>query len=929
MKRALRFIALFVLVVAAPVAIWQSWEQWRTGRDATETALAPQGKLPPEVTPTHYTVTLRIDPEQNHFSGSVTIDVDITRPLDVIWLHGKDIKARSAVLEHEDGTQTTLHYKEMGHSGIVRLIAAAPVAPQHARIHIRFDAPFSKKLDGLYLTEDEGRRYAFTQFEPVLARQAFPQFDEPRFKVPYDISLEIRQGHRGFGNTPVIKEESLADGFKRLTLATTPPMPSYLLAFAVGDLDVVEYADIPPSAVRDFPVPLRGIATKGKAQKLDYALRHTAALFNSLEAYFGIPYPFAKLDIVAVPDFAWGAMENVGLMTYRESIILLDDNPSVSQQRRLATVHAHEIAHQWLGNLVTMPWWDDIWLNESFATWIASRTVHQWNPALEVDRDILQGGHRVMDEDIYADSRSVREPVRNNEDIANVFDDISYSKGGAVLQMLESAVTPEVFRRGIQQYLRQHAWGTATAEDLMQALEHAAGDAQATKIAESYINQPGIPLITLDWRCHDGELAIDIEQQRYLPVGSAVSPDQEWVVPICLTLLSGDASGHRCDVLDRRQQRFTYPVQQCPGAVMPNYNGHGYYRFTLPRHKWRALLDHIGALSPGEKFSLANNLAAEYQAARIDTSFYLQAIAPVIAQPEWDVRTEPTAQVKQIWDMIATKEQQAQLSDYIYRQYKPLLDDLGLAPDTRADAEAPVATQLLRENALDLVAISLEQPELLANLAERGKALIGYGMDTGFNGDAIDRQLYALAMASAVITEGAPYFDALTGTALASNDANLRDDAFWALGQTSEPELSRKILDLRWLFNVGVTDTVTLIQSHISKMDNRQRAFDWFKRYYRAIAVMLPTPYLASTPELSGGLCSREDYDDAQAFFRPKLAQVEGMQRMLRQNLEKIHLCYSLVEAQRSSDWELATALIRADKHSGKRSQSEIGGNLQ
>ena len=328
MKRALRLIALFVLVVAAPVAIWQSWEQWRTGRDATETALAPQGKLPPEVTPRHYTVLLRIDPEQNHFSGSVTIDVDITRPLDVIWLHGKDIKARSAVLEHEDGTQTTLHYKEMGHSGIVRLNAAAPIAPQHARIHIRFDAPFSKKLDGLYLTEDEGRRYAFTQFEPVLARQAFPQFDEPRFKVPYDISLEIRQGHRGFGNTPVIKEESLADGFKRLTLATTPPMPSYLLAFAVGDLDVVEYADIPPSAVRDFPVPLRGIATKGKAQKLDYALRHTAALFNSLEAYFGIPYPFAKLDIVAVPDFAWGAMENVGLMTYRESIILLLGQPA-------------------------------------------------------------------------------------------------------------------------------------------------------------------------------------------------------------------------------------------------------------------------------------------------------------------------------------------------------------------------------------------------------------------------------------------------------------------------------------------------------------------------------------------------------------------------------------------------------------------------
>jgi hypothetical protein len=358
-----------------------------------------------------------------------------------------------------------------------------------------------------------------------------------------------------------------------------------------------------------------------------------------------------------------------------------------------------------------------------------------------------------------------------------------------------------------------------------------------------------------------------------------------------------------------------------------------YYRFTLSKHKWRALLDHIGALNPGEKFSLANNLAAEYQAARIDTNFYLQAIAPVIAQPEWDVRTEPTAQVQQIWDTIAPEEQQPQLADYVYSQYKPLLDNLGLAPNTRADTANPVATQLLRERALNLVAISLEQPELLATLAERGKALIGYGMDTGFNGNAIDRQLYALAMASAVISEGAPYFDALTVTAMASNDANLRDDAFWALGQTSDPRLSQKILDLRWLIKAGVTDTVTLIQSHISKMDNRQRAFDWFKRYYPAIAVALPTPYLASTPELCGGLCSREDYADAQAFFSPKVAQVEGMHRMLRQNLERIQLCYSLVEAQRNSDWELATAFLPSDRPSDRRSdtrsQSELGDNPQ
>lgn len=354
---------------------------------------------------------------------------------------------------------------------------------------------------------------------------------------------------------------------------------------------------------------------------------------------------------------------------------------------------------------------------------------------------------------------------------------------------------------------------------------------------------------------------------------------------------------------------------------MPNHNGHGYYRFTLSQPKWRRLLDHIDVLNPGEKLSVSNNLAAEFQAARIDTDFYLKAIAPVIAQPEWDVRTEPAKQVQQIWDTIANEEQQVQLADYVYRQYKPLLDELGLVPDTQSDKAKPVATQMLRERTLDLVAVSLRQPELLAVLAERGKALIGYGMDTGFNGDAIDRQLYALAMASAVISEGAPYFDALTVTALASNDANLRDDAFWALGQTSDPRLSKKLLDLRWLVKLGINDAVTLIESHISKMDNKQRTFDWFKSFYPAIAIVLPTAYLAGTPALSGELCSREDYTDAQAFFNPKVAVVEGMQRVLRQNLERIHLCYSLVEAQRGRDWDLAAALTRVDPGRGNDAQ--------
>ncbi|MFT4614937.1 MAG: alanyl aminopeptidase [Bacteroidia bacterium] len=901
-----RILKLFFLVLALGAIVafgWHHYSQWQFARDKAEAALAPQGKLPTTMEPRHYALSLRIDPDEKRFSGAVAITVDIHRETDIIWLHGENINPHSVTLEHPDGSQTPLEYQEMGHSGVVRLQAQEQIPAQTAIIVIRFDAPFNSKLVGLYKVEEGGLNYAFTQFEPARARQVFPQFDEPRFKIPYDISLEIPQQLRGFGNTPVIKEEDVGDGFKRLTLATTKPLPSYLLAFAVGELDVVEYAPIPATHIRKKPLPLRGIAAKGKGEQLAYALKHTAALLTTLEEYFGTPYPFAKLDIVAVPDFASGAMENAGLITYRETLLLFDTEPSVSQQRRYANVHAHELAHQWFGNLVTMPWWDDIWLNESFATWMASKAVQQWNPGLEADREIVRRGHRVMGSDIYTDSRRVREPVENNEGIANAFDGISYSKGGAVLQMLESTITPAIFQQGIQNYLQQHAWGNATALDLIQALAAAAQSLQIADIAGSFINQPGVPLLTVDWQCDSNQLTLDIQQQRYLPAGSTVSPEQEWIVPVCMTAVNGMNKANICQTLTDAQQRFTHAVEQCPDAIMPNLGGHGYYRWTMAQPLWRGLLNNVSSLTPGEKYSVASNLAAQYRAAHIDTQFYLQAVNAIIAQPEWDVRTEPAALIRHIRDNIADEQQRGQLADYLYDQYKPLLDELGLEPDTNADALNPVATQLLRSRVLSLIAIDLQQPELLALLAERGKALIGYGQDTGFDASAIDPQLHSLAMASAVIAEGAPYFEQLMSMVYDSDQANFRRNALWALGQTTDPGLGKKVLSVRQLFKLKLNDMQLLIQSYSSKAENTQVAFDWFKRFYPLAALVIPEAYLASTPSLAGELCSPAAHADAQAFFGPKVERVTGMERNLSQNLEQIQLCYALVEAQRELGW--------------------------
>ncbi len=903
MIRFLGWFSLLVLLAVAAFFGWNGYSDWRFSKDQAEAALAPQGQLPDTVQPTAYQLSLRINPDEERFSGRVFIDVEILEETDTIWLHGENIRAESAELVFEDGSRTPLEYREMGRSGVVRLLVSTPVSAQSAGIEILFDAPFNTKLAALYTVEEDGLNYAFTQFEPIYARQVFPQFDEPRFKTSYDIQLEVPEELRGLSSTPIVHEELLQDGFKRLTFATTKPMPSYLLAFAVGDLDIVEYLPIAATNIRSEPVPLRGVAAKGKGDQLGYALEHTAALLTTLEEYFGIPYPYTKLDIVAVPSFAAGAMENVGLITYRESFLLFESEPSISQQRRYANVHAHELAHQWFGNLVTMPWWDDIWLNESFATWMASKAVHAWNPELEEDREIIRRGHRVMGSDIYERSRRIREPVLDREGIANAFDGISYSKGGAVLQMLESMVSPAVFRAAIQDYMQRHAWGNATALDLIQSLERAADDPAVGDVATSFISQPGLPVLMLDWSCKGGDLSIELKQERFLPVGSEVSPAQEWVVPVCMTTVGEAGKGEVCQLLTQAQQQYSHPVAECPGAIMPNGHGHGYYRWSMPKPQWRRLLDNLAAFSPGEKYSVASSLAAEYGAGRIDTQFYLQAVTAIIEQPEWDVLTEPAWLVRYIRDNIAEGPQRDQLGEYLYVHYKPLLDELGLEPSVGE----PAANQLLRSRILKLMAVDLQQQDVLSQLADRGRTLIGYGRDLRFDGSAIDPQLHSLAMASAVIVEGAPYFEQLMTMVHESTQANFKRDALWALGQTTDPELGERVLNVLQLVKLKPSEIQGLITAYGSKKENRQVTFDWFKRIYPVAAMVMPKSYLASTPWLASELCSVEAYEDAREFFAPKAERVVGMPRNLSQSLEQVKLCYSLVAAQRAMGWEEIT----------------------
>jgi alanyl aminopeptidase len=527
---------------------------------ATATATAPEtvdGRLPSTVRPLGYDLELTVDPAQKAFSGKASIRIALTEASAFIVLHGVDIHVQRASLRLAGGAVIggqVSHRRATGSTEddelVVALEGQAPVG-EHT-LDIAYDAPFGTSLAGLYTVEEGGKPYAFTQFEAIDARRAFPCFDEPGFKVPMSLAVRVPKGQLAVANTPEIAR--VDEGAQTLfRFAATPPTSSYLLALAVGDFDVRE--------IKGARVPVRLIATKGQARLGTRALEETVRVLAELERWFASPYPYAKLDIVAVPNFRAGAMENPGLVTFRDSLLLLDEGATVASRFAQTTVIAHELAHQWFGDLVTMGWWNDIWLNEGFANWLETQITDLVRPEFEDYAHSAVEVRGVMEEDTLASTRVVRQPVKTAADAEDAFDGITYVKGGAFLDMLQGYLGAEKFRDGIRRYINKFAWKNATSEDFLATLDDGSGTVQ--RIAKSFLEKPGVPVLSFEKSCGKTPKVV-VRQKADRPIGGDDRPGL-WTMPLC----AGDGAARACTILDAAETTLEGPIAQaiCKGSV--------------------------------------------------------------------------------------------------------------------------------------------------------------------------------------------------------------------------------------------------------------------------------------------------------------------------------------------------------------------------
>ena len=855
----------------------------------------PSGRLPRNVVPSHVGLELKIDPRLERFSGVVTMDLDVKAPTNVIWLHGRDLTITSAQVSSGKGRAQPLTSALADPSGVLKFTAANPIPAGKAKLEIHYEAPFAQN-EGAYRVKPEGIDYVLSDMEPTGARKAYPVFDEPSFKQPWTMTLVIPPGMKGVSNTREVSRKTLKGGWQQLRFATTENLPSYLIAFAVGPWDIVDGGDIPPNAVRKTPLHLRGIAAKGQGGKLKYVLANTAKIVAAEEAYFGTPFPFDKLDLVAAPDFSAGAMENPGLIVYRDSLLFTDEQSTIGARKYLWDAHAHELAHQWFGNLVTMPWWDDLWLNESFASWFAPKIVAEVNPSQHPARALVESSLRTMGGDSLATTRRIREPITTFTDIQSGFDGITYSKGGAVLAMFERQLGADKFREGMRQYMARHARGNATSDDLIEALAAVSPDPDAfRKSFRSFLEQPGVPLLQVRAECNDGPPRLVIAQQRYLPVGSTIAPSGEWVVPLCVRY-GDDAGLHtQCNLVSGREAVLPIETKTCPSFVMPNADGGGYYRFSLDANGQAALQSHFGELNELEQRAFADSIGAAYVAGTIDTLAFLRAAADLSKAPLASTALSPVSRIDWMIDRVArTEEQKQELRDQVRAWYAPRLATLGTQPRDGEDDDL----RILRSGLIATLATVARDPALRADLAKQGRAVLGLSVD-GKPGDgklhpaAASVEERGLALALAMELGDAEVFDAAQRHFEASNDPAMRRQLLGAMSSARQPELAARVRDYALTPIVRRNEVGTLVGLDSSNPAGWQAGREWLLANFPALSAKLSNGSGVARM-YAANMCSAEEADQVTATWGERLKTVEGGPRALAQSVESIKLCSEL-----------------------------------
>ena len=836
----------------------------------------PKLRLGDSVMPSRYAVELTLAPDRDGFQGIVNIDIDVRTPSQVVWLNSTELQISEASFQPENGMPENATLVPGGHD-FAGFSFEQPVSGK-GTLRIVYQGKISRTSNaGVFQLKEAGQWYVYSQFEPTDARRAFPCFDEPSFKVPWQLTLHVPKDDLAVSNTPMLSESEEAGGMKVVRFKPTPPLPSYLVAFGVGNFDVV-------NAGKAGKTRLRVIVPHGKSGAAAYAAQAIPRLLDLLENYFGIPYPYEKLDSLVMPlgNFA---MENAGLITYDESTLLADpQHDTLNRQREMAVTCAHEMAHQWMGDLVTTAWWNDIWLNEAFATWMEDKIVGEWKPEWRLDVSAVTARAGAMRQDSLISAREIRQPIQSNDDIANAFDDITYEKGAAVIRMFENWIGQEKFRQGVQLYLKQHAWANATAGDFEAAVSTIAGHNIAPEF-DSFLDQPGVPEISVALDCQSPP-KLELTQKRVLPIGSPGSTDALWKVPLCVTYESDGAQHQQCQLLSEPRAEMPLAAKTCPVRLLANTGEIGYYLTDYKGDLLNRLLSDQGRhLGLAERVGVLDDVGALVGTGDYSPRAALGLVPDFAADPNWQV-VEASADIAgMLKGDDVPDELRAKAARFIIQVYGQRATALGWTAKP-GDSEG---ARLVRQKLVPFVASAGEQPDLIEEAEKLAR-------DWLKNRKGIRTEMVRPVLEVAAEFGNRDLFDLLRSAAIQEHDHRVRENMLGALGSFRNRDLARDAIELLLSNDFDPREAFyPLLFGPLSYAETRDVPFEFVRANLDQLLARLPREvggdYAASLPLLGNAFCDASHRAEVEAFFGPRIGQYTGGPRNLENVLEEIDLC--------------------------------------
>jgi cytosol alanyl aminopeptidase len=818
-------------------------------------------------------VELTIVPSSPSFEGTTEIDIDLASSANVVWLNARALRLSkaSARVGAADVTAQVSSAQER-----VALRFPNAIGPGRATLVIRFSGVLSDtEVSGLFHQQEGGDWYAMSKFEATDARRAFPCVDEPAAKMPWELTLRVPKALTAVSNTPIRAVEEDVDGFKRVRFAQTKPLPSYLVAFGVGPYDVV---DAQPAGVNK--VPMRVYTPTARAAEAAYAVHVSPQLLTTLEGYFGVPYPYEKLDLLTVP-LSSGAMENAGLVSVTSNALLARrENETLQFQRTWASVGAHEFAHQWFGDLVTMAWWDDLWLNEAFATWMADKTLEVWAPDWGTQVKVVEDRSEAATADTLATARSIRQPIESYDDIVNAFDSITYLKGAAIIRMFEMYLGPDKFQQGVQRYLLAHANGNATSADFLSAISESTGEDVATPFA-TFLDQSGVPKLTVELSCPKGKAPeLLLSQERLLPVGSAGTVERRWQLPVCARW-SRAGQGHRaCTLMTSPSAILSLGEGPCPEWVLPNAGYTGYYRLALKGPLLQALARRgRSSLTTAETVGLLGDVEALAAAGRYPQGDGMELSTRFAGAPERRVVQQAIALAQVRSDFLERNAAKAYPA-WVRRHFGARARSLGMEARPGEDDD----TRLLRPSLVGFVARLGEDPELIQ--AARTVTQRWLKDPTSVDPDMVNTVLSIAAM----------YGDAkLHATFLerlkSSPDRAMRARLVRALSNFRDPALVKENLQLVEQAPIDTRELAGLLFGALEWPATRELAFQAVSAHFDLIASRLPERSVGQLFFIGSAFCDAQHRAAVEAAFAPRADKALGGKRELAQTLEEVDLC--------------------------------------